>query len=590
MNTLASFSPSSGGPKLRRPRARLGVAGCLLVAMPLGAQNGVYVTPFGARVLANPRVTLRDQSLRGIEGGFILGALEVAGHLAQASTGDFRESRPARLVGGSIRVPLPTAYVRPYLAAGASRLTFDEGFTRTGPTPRDRWVAEVGGGVLVPLYSGFKLDIGVRDLVLRADSAAGPLDTTRILTHNVQLRVGLRVQFGGPRPQPRPTPTVVIEQGTARQPTAPPTRGAPAAQPAATVTPVPVTVAAPGAPTTQVLVRTTAPDGSPALVTAAPATLGAPAGMVSFPAPVTGEVTIRYGAPAARVAPTALDGTTLAAGANAAIADTTLARLRRDLDRALTQLLRPAPVTRTAPARRGARPSPSQAPSPLQQFVDSVRLHDAATSLQRYVDAYGTNRTRQVADSMAGLLVAERDARTRLALRVDSLVALRALDDADAAARRSADSAAAAQRDLVSRDPLLLATGVSVGIGTEVVVGARMHFGTPVRRLRALHLVGDVGVGAGTLGTSTAISGLAQYRLPPLAGVHAFVEAGLGLVNLTTPRAGLGRGLSLVPDAGLGAHLPVGARDAQGRGRLIVLWRGLNASRVNRLLVGWSLR
>lgn len=573
--------PAVPSPTLRRTLA------CLVAAHAgLGAQGGLFVEPFGARVLANPRVVLRDQTLRGIEGGVLIGGFEVAGQWAQATTADFRTARPAQLVGGSVRIPLPSFRVRPYLLAGAARVTFDPGFTTAGPPPRNRWIGEAGGGLLVPLYGGVQLDLGVRDLILRADSAAGPLDTTRILMHNLQLRAGLRLQLGGRRTPPRPAPTVIVEQGAPRSAPAPaPARGAVAgdARPAPVFVPVPVPAGAPapqGAP--QVLVRT-----APAEAGVAPTIVAVPQGsalpgQVSFPAPAVGEVTIRYGAASGRDERARAERVDAITGAlGAPVADTTLARLRATLDRALADLLRP---TRAAPARRGS------APSPLQHFADSVRLHDVGVALQRYVDAYGTARARRVADSALAVLASESAERARLAGRIDSLVALRALDDAERDARRAADSLAALARDVVPRDPALVAGGVSFGIGSEVVVGGRLDYGAPVRRLPALRLLGEVGVGAGTLGTSTSISGLAQYRLPALAGVHPFVEGGLALLNLTTPRAGLGRGLSLVPDVGLGARLPVGARDAQGRGRLIVLVRGINPSRVTRLLVGWSVR
>ncbi len=448
-------------------------------------------------------------------------------------------------------------------------------------------VGELGAGVLVPLYGGLQLDVGVRDLVLRADSAAGPGDTTRILTHSVQLRAGLRLQLGGRRPASRPAPTVVIDQRAPRAAAPPPPPATTGASAAPTRVVVPAPVAGPVPAAAPVVVLRTGSAGEPgetglSVVAPAPTVVGA--GQVSLPAPTIGEVTIRYGvAPSLRERPGGERGDGLVAGLAAPVADSVVTRLRAQLDRALTDLLRPAPAPATG--RRGAAP-----PSPLQRFADSVRLHDVSTALAQYVDAYGTQRTRRVADSMVVLLAVERDERWRLAARLDSLVALRAADDASVAARRAADSVDALRRDIVPRDPLVIATGASFGTGTEVIIGARLDAGTPVRRWRALHLIGEVGVGAGTLGTSTSISGLAQYRLPGVAGVHTFVEAGLALLNLTTPRAGLGRGLSLVPDVGVGAQLPVGARDAQGRGRLIVLVRGLNPSRVTRLLVGWSLR
>jgi hypothetical protein len=125
------------------PRLLVGIA---LATAPLAAQQGLFVEPYGARVLANPRVTLRDQSLRGVEGGVILGRLEVGGHWAQATSADFRTVRPARLVGGTVRLALPDVFVRPYLVAGASRLAFDDGFTPAGPPPRNRWSANWAPG------------------------------------------------------------------------------------------------------------------------------------------------------------------------------------------------------------------------------------------------------------------------------------------------------------------------------------------------------------------------------------------------------------------------------------------------------------
>ena len=97
---------------------------CLLAATPLAAQRGLFVEPFGARVLANPRVTLQDQTLRGIEGGLILGGLELAGQWAQATSADFRTARRAshfRRCSRRVRISPPAAVASPSTTASPPR-------------------------------------------------------------------------------------------------------------------------------------------------------------------------------------------------------------------------------------------------------------------------------------------------------------------------------------------------------------------------------------------------------------------------------------------------------------------------------------
>jgi hypothetical protein len=285
---------------------------------------------------------------------------------------------------------------------------------------------------------------------------------------------------------------------------------------------------------------------------------------VSFPAPVTGEIIVRYGAGGG--------GSPADRAASQPVADSTVARLRSTLERAMRNLMWPA-----TPSQRAATEA---ANTSLREFADSVRLHDVNQALRAYVDAFGTMRAQAVVDSLQPTLVAEQVARVRIEARLDSIVT----------AQRIADSLLAVRNAAVERAGPLVISGVGFGVGTQFVLGTRVDLGPPVKSAPWLRLMTDVGVGVGSVGTVTVVGLLGEARLGRYGRFEPFAEAGSSLVNRSEPTTSHASGLSLSPDLGFGARIRVGSLTDNGHGRLFIVNRGVDLFRLNRLLVGWQLR
>jgi hypothetical protein len=285
---------------------------------------------------------------------------------------------------------------------------------------------------------------------------------------------------------------------------------------------------------------------------------------VSFPAPVTGEIIVRYGAGGG--------GSPADRAASQPVADSTVARLRSTLERAMRNLMWPA-----TPSQRAATEA---ANTSLREFADSVRLHDVNQALRAYVDAFGTMRAQAVVDSLQPTLVAEQVARVRIEARLDSIVT----------AQRIADSLLAVRNAAVERAGPLVISGVGFGVGTQFVLGTRVDLGPPVKSTPWLRLMTEVGVGVGSVGTVTVVGLLGEARLGRYGRFEPFAEAGSSLVNRSEPTTSHASGLSLSPDLGFGARIRVGSLTDNGHGRLFIVNRGVDLFRLNRLLVGWQLR
>jgi hypothetical protein len=525
---------------------------------------GVFVQPTVSRVLANKQTLLEDQSLRGVEAGVTLNRIvELSGTWWQATSSDFQSTRPLTGYSGDVTLLLSSTGVKPYIAGGYGTLRFDDGYLNSaGLRPKNRQFVSLGAGLRVPIGSLLSLDVSARDVLMPSDTARrviGALrdSTRRSTTHNVQLRAGLRLTLGGRRA--KPDPTVIVQQAP------PPSRRE--APPAAAAT-AERTANAPrqSTPALPQMVYQIGVPGATSAGAAAPTAMipgfGPPG--VSFPAPVTGEIIVRYGAGGG--------GSPADRAASQPVADSTVARLRSTLERAMRNLMWPA-----TPSQRAATEA---ANTSLREFADSVRLHDVNQALRAYVDAFGTMRAQAVMDSLQPTLVAEQVARVRIEARLDSIVT----------AQRIADSLLAVRNAAVERAGPLVISGVGFGVGTQFVLGTRVDLGPPVKSAPWLRLMTDVGVGVGSVGTVTVVGLLGEARLGRYGRVEPFAEAGSSLVNRSEPTTSHASGLSLSPDLGFGARIRVGSLTDNGHGRLFIVNRGVDLFRLNRLLVGWQLR
>lgn len=543
------------------------LAALVITVAPAGvaAQGlGVFVQPTVSRVLANKQTLLEDQSLRGVEAGVTLNRIvELSGTWWQATSSDFQSTRPLTGYSGDVTLLLSSTGVKPYIAGGYGTLRFDDGYLNSaGLRPKNRQFVSLGAGLRVPIGSLLSLDVSARDVLMPSDTARrviGALrdSTRRSTTHNVQLRAGLRLTLGGRRA--KPDPTVIVQQAP------PPSRRE--APPAAAAT-AERTANAPrqSTPALPQMVYQIGVPGATSAGAAAPTAMipgfGPPG--VSFPAPVTGEIIVRYGAGGG--------GSPADRAASQPVADSTVARLRSTLERAMRNLMWPA-----TPSQRAATEA---ANTSLREFADSVRLHDVNQALRAYVDAFGTMRAQAVMDSLQPTLVAEQVARVRIEARLDSIVT----------AQRIADSLLAVRNAAVERAGPLVISGVGFGVGTQFVLGTRVDLGPPVKSAPWLRLMTDVGVGVGSVGTVTVVGLLGEARLGRYGRFEPFAEAGSSLVNRSEPTTSHASGLSLSPDLGFGARIRVGSLTDNGHGRLFIVNRGVDLFRLNRLLVGWQLR
>lgn len=543
------------------------LAALVITVAPAGvaAQGlGVFVQPTVGRVLANKQTLLEDQSLRGVEAGVTLNRIvELSGTWWQATSSDFQSTRPLTGYSGDVTLLLSSTGVKPYIAGGYGTLRFDDGYLNSaGLRPKNRQFVSLGAGLRVPIGSLLSLDVSARDVLMPSDTARrviGALrdSTRRSTTHNVQLRAGLRLTLGGRRA--KPDPTVIVQQAP------PPSRRE--APPAAAAT-AERTANAPrqSTPALPQMVYQIGVPGATSAGAAAPTAMipgfGPPG--VSFPAPVTGEIIVRYGAGGG--------GSPADRAASQPVADSTVARLRSTLERAMRNLMWPA-----TPSQRAATEA---ANTSLREFADSVRLHDVNQALRAYVDAFGTMRAQAVVDSLQPTLVAEQVARVRIEARLDSIVT----------AQRIADSLLAVRNAAVERAGPLVISGVGFGVGTQFVLGTRVDLGPPVKSAPWLRLMTDVGVGVGSVGTVTVVGLLGEARLGRYGRFEPFAEAGSSLVNRSEPTTSHASGLSLSPDLGFGARIRVGSLTDNGHGRLFIVNRGVDLFRLNRLLVGWQLR
>jgi hypothetical protein len=543
------------------------LAALVITVAPAGvaAQGlGVFVQPTVSRVLANKQTLLEDQSLRGVEAGVTLNRIvELSGTWWQATSSDFQSTRPLTGYSGDVTLLLSSTGVKPYIAGGYGTLRFDDGYLNSaGLRPKNRQFVSLGAGLRVPIGSLLSLDVSARDVLMPSDTARrviGALrdSTRRSTTHNVQLRAGLRLTLGGRRA--KPDPTVIVQQAP------PPSRRE--APPAAAAT-AERTANAPrqSTPALPQMVYQIGVPGATSAGAAAPTAMipgfGPPG--VSFPAPVTGEIIVRYGAGGG--------GSPADRAASQPVADSTVARLRSTLERAMRNLMWPA-----TPSQRAATEA---ANTSLREFADSVRLHDVNQALRAYVDAFGTMRAQAVVDSLQPTLVAEQVARVRIEARLDSIVT----------AQRIADSLLAVRNAAVERAGPLVISGVGFGVGTQFVLGTRVDLGPPVKSAPWLRLMTDVGVGVGSVGTVTVVGLLGEARLGRYGRFEPFAEAGSSLVNRSEPTTSHASGLSLSPDLGFGARIRVGSLTDNGHGRLFIVNRGVDLFRLNRLLVGWQLR
>ena len=551
------------------------LAALVITVAPAGvaAQGlGVFVQPTVGRVLANKQTLLEDQSLRGVEAGVTLKRfIELSGTWWQATNNDFQRTQPLTGYSGDVTLLLSSTGVKPYIAGGYGTLRFDDGYLNSaGVRPKNRQYGSVGGGLRVPIGSLLSLDVSARDVLMPSDSARrviGALreSTTRSTTHNLQLRAGLRLTLGGTRA--KPVPPVIVQQMPLPSPRqAPPAAAATSERtanaPRQSTPALPQMVYQIGVPGAAAATSAGAMSAGAAAPTAMIPGFGPPG--VSFPAPVTGEIIVRYGAGGG--------GSPADRAASQPVADSTVARLRSTLERAMRNLMWPA-----TPSQRAATEA---ANTSLREFADSVRLHDVNQALRAYVDAFGTMRAQAVVDSLQPTLVAEQVARVRIEARLDSIVT----------AQRIADSLLAVRNAAVERAGPLVISGVGFGVGTQFVLGTRVDLGPPVKSAPWLRLMTEVGVGVGSVGTVTVVGLLGEARLGRYGRFEPFAEAGSSLVNRSEPTTSHASGLSLSPDLGFGARIRVGSLTDNGHGRLFIVNRGVDLFRLNRLLVGWQLR
>lgn len=256
----------------------------------------IPLEPFAARVEFSDD-KLPNQTFVGLRTGVDLGAtVGLRGFFMEGRTSGLGESAPIRLYGGEVQVFLSRVLgPSPYVSVGIGKLDFGRDYRDLHDNARDdKTTLMFGGGIGFNLSDQFRLNAGIRDMVMNTDDVADARPRNK-LDHNWIVSTGITFNLGRSRTYNEPIRPEQVEK------------------PALISTPTQSS----GGSLADVRTEATRPDSLRTLHSAAFGSLqeqeatsstaenGYVSGqVVSFPVPREGEVYIRYGKPSDRLSPT----------------------------------------------------------------------------------------------------------------------------------------------------------------------------------------------------------------------------------------------------------------------------------------------
>lgn len=287
-NFSASFSLAYAWETAGKADKEQGYESWSLASIPL--------EPFAARVEFSDD-KLPNQTFVGLRTGVDLGAtVGLRGFFMEGRTSGLGESAPIRLYGGEVQVFLSRVLgPSPYVSVGIGKLDFGRDYRDLQDNARDdKTTLMFGGGIGFNLSDQFRLNAGIRDMVMKTDNI-GDARPSNKLDHNWIVSTGITFNLGRGR--------------THHQPIRPETFEKSASVPASTQDAVgsEAVVRADGtlSDTTGAALGAVSNVGYEQDAASPKAETGFVSDQViSFPVPKEGEVYIRYGKPSDRLSPT----------------------------------------------------------------------------------------------------------------------------------------------------------------------------------------------------------------------------------------------------------------------------------------------
>ncbi|MCA9727480.1 MAG: hypothetical protein R3E12_10135 [Candidatus Eisenbacteria bacterium] len=512
------------------------------------------IQPFVGTLKYARDLDLPDQDVIGVRSGTDLGRyVGMRLFYWRGVESGFDATDPVQGYGGELQFALNSgAGVRPYLVGGVGVIDYLQGFTdRLGATREDETALIAGGGLRFTLGDRFRVDASARDYVISERSLSDVTDTKQLLA-NWMYSVGLSFSLGGSGGKSKTVPlapdssghpaagaasgaTTGTGSGTVGEPndTAAITAAMTADTAAADSTAGAAAVGAPG--------EVTPGDATPGEGTAAES--GATPRMITFPAPVEGEVYIRYGKPGAvsiesRLQSGAVRSYTAPADSASQVDSTNVFS-----------------VPATVPA---ARPeTPMQGSVSTAQILDELRAIE--DRLARRIDerlAQARMGEPQRADSPIVVETEEQPTTESIEERPESQKGIRSLRPYTA---------------LAFNDPKQLALGFRVDLG-------------PVTKNSRLDVIPELSY---SLAKNTSVLAAANLQLRPFlpktkAAATPFLYAGIGILTFDE-NAGQFDRTSGVINLGYGVDANI------GRWRLFAEHQGVDFFDYNRLILGVSL-
>jgi hypothetical protein len=156
------------------------------------------VEPYAGWLDYDNAVELPDQQFAGIRAGIGVGELaDVMGYYWRGATGDYRKTEQVQSWGGEVDFNLnPGPGVSPRLLLGAGSLDYMSGFTSVGETPEDKVLFIAGVGLDFNLARRWRAEVRVRDYMFSETDLSETGDPDQIL-HNWVYSAGFTFGLGG---------------------------------------------------------------------------------------------------------------------------------------------------------------------------------------------------------------------------------------------------------------------------------------------------------------------------------------------------------------------------------------------------------
>ncbi len=289
-NFSASFSLAYAWETAGKADKEQGYESWSLASIPL--------EPFAARVEFSDD-QLPNQTFVGLRTGVDLGAtVGLRGFFMEGRTSGLGESAPIRLYGGEVQVFLSRVLgPSPYVSVGIGKLDFGRDYRDLQDNVRDdKTTLMFGGGIGFNLSDQFRLNAGIRDMVMKTDNVADARPSNK-LDHNWIVSTGITFNLGRSRTQHQPIRPETFET-SASVPASTQNAAGSKAEFRANRSLTDTTGAS------QSALSNIGYEQDAAASKADPSFVSDQ--VVSFPVPKEGEVYIRYGKPSDRLSPTSV--------------------------------------------------------------------------------------------------------------------------------------------------------------------------------------------------------------------------------------------------------------------------------------------